>query len=109
MKNQIRLDNLNLLVHEYCSRASVAQEIGITHAEIERYFRNKNLSISDCFARDIEIKLGKPAGWMNRTNYDLKLNKYEWDLLNKFRAASDRDKKIVLAVIDAIHEPGSIS
>jgi transcriptional regulator with XRE-family HTH domain len=103
MKKTIRLENLNLLVHEHCSRAAIAEKMGITHPEIERYFKNKYLSISDSFAREIEERLNKPDGWMDRKNYDLKLDKYEWELLRKFRSASDKDRKIVLAVIDAIH------
>jgi transcriptional regulator with XRE-family HTH domain len=103
MKKTIRLENLNLLVHEHCSRAAVAEKVGITPPEIERYFKNKHLPISDSFAREIEEKLDKPDGWMDRKNYDLKLDKYEWELLSKFRSVSDKDREIVLAVIDAIH------
>ena len=102
MKHTSRLANLNLLVHEYCSRGAVAEKIGITRAEIERYFRNKHLSVPDNLARKIEEVFDKPEGWMDRKNYDLKLSDTEWELLRKFREASTQNRTIVIAVLDAI-------
>ncbi|WP_154067084.1 hypothetical protein [Pseudomonas sp. CC6-YY-74] len=109
MKDETRLANLRLLVHEHCSRAAVAKEIGITPAEIVRYFDNKHLSVPDQIARKIENVFEKPKGWMDRENYDLKLNESEWELLKKFRETSDQNKKIVIAVLNAIQTTESSS
>ena len=102
MKDEARLANLKLLVHEHCSRAAVAEKIGITPAEIERYFDNKYLSVPDQMARNLEKIFEKPQGWMDRENYDLKLNEIESELLKKFRGTSDQNRKIVIAVLNAI-------
>ena len=79
MKDTTRLANLHLLVHEHCSRGAVAEKVGITYSELEGYFKNKHSSVTDHLARKIENVFEKPEGWMDRTNYDLKLSNSEYE------------------------------
>ena len=104
MKNLIRLKNLQHLAYEYCSRSAVAERLGMESTELERYFKNEHLSVSDSFARNIEEKLEKPAGWMDRINYDIKITTEESELLNIFRSSNRKDKNIILAVAEAINK-----
>ena len=109
MKDEMRLENLRLLVHEHGTQHAAAEKIGIPHTEIIRYLKNKHLSVPDYMARNIEQTLDKPNGWMDRKNYDLKLSESEWELLSKFREMSDKNKKIITTVLNALHtiETGS--
>lgn len=102
MENNIRLINLRLLAYEYWSQANLAQQLGIEHKEIVRYFKNKHLDISDQFARKIEQVLNKPPGWMDRKNYDLALTNEEWRLLEAYRVGNDRDKLFLSSLANLI-------
>lgn len=93
MQNITRLKNLHLLACECSTQVNLAQRIGIKHSDIIRYFRNKHTEISDAFAREIESKLNKPEGWMDRPNFDLALTADEWLLLLAYRSGTSRDKK----------------
>lgn len=102
MKTDIRLSNFRLLAFEYGSQGNLALELGIEHKEIIKYFNNKNTRISDSFARKIEVVLKKPLGWMDRKNYDLALTDEESQLLEAYRAGSDRDKLFLFSLAKLI-------
>lgn len=92
MQNLIRRKNLSLLAFECGAEAALGQRLGIEYTKMRGYFRNKLSEISDAFARDIEVKMNKPKGWMDRLNYDLALSADEWQLLMAYRAGTQRDK-----------------
>jgi len=104
MKNETRLKNLDLLVHEYSSRAAVAEKISISHTEITGYFKNKYSPIPDHLARKIEESFNKPNGWMDRENYDLKLSQVEHELLALFREMNPKNKKLSIKILQNIKD-----
>lgn len=104
MNNEIRLENLDLLVHEYSSRGIVAEKIDISYTEITAYFKSKYRFIPDHLARKIEDACDKPDGWMDRKNYDLKLNKIEHELLAIFREMSHKNKNLSISILRSIQD-----
>lgn len=104
MKNETRLKNLYLLVHEHSSRAAVAEKINISHTEITGYFNNKHSSIPDHLARKIEEAFDKPDGWMDRKNYDLKLSQAEHELLALFSEMSHKNKNLSISILRSIQD-----
>lgn len=98
MQNAIRVKNLSQLACEYSSQANLAQHLGIEHREIIKYFKNKNTPIPDNLARQIEVTLNRPIGWMDRPNFDLALTAEEWQLLQAYRTGGVRDKMYLMGV-----------
>lgn len=97
-----RKHNLNLLAYEYCSRASVAEFLEISHSEMTKYYVNKNTPLPDSMARKLEDATNKPYGWMDRNNYDLKLTGTEHELLDIYRNAHVDNKKLILEMAKLI-------
>ncbi len=46
--------------------------------------------------------MGKPAGWMDRKNYDLALTADEWLLLNTYREGGNRDRVILSSLANTL-------
>ena len=84
MQDTIRLKNLRLLAFEADGQGGLAMKLGIDYSEMVRYFKNKYTEVSDKFAREIERKMRKPEGWMDRPNFDLALTEDEWHLVHAF-------------------------
>lgn len=101
-KNEIRWENFRLLAYEYGTKAKLASNLGVTLADITIYFSKKPEPITDIVAQTIEQVLAKPAGWMDRKNYDPALSSDEWLLLDTFRAGSDRDRIILSALANVL-------
>lgn len=91
-----RRQNLNLLAYEYCSRASVAELLEISHQEMTAFYTTKRFFLPDNMARKLEDAANKPNGWMDRKNYDLKLTGNEHELLDVYKSANVENKKLIL-------------
>lgn len=101
IQNQ-RKENLNLLAYEYCSRGAVASFLEISHPEMTAIYVNKNSVLSDFMARKLEDVTGKPNGWMDRKNYDLKLTGTEHELLEIYKETNVENRKIILEMAKLI-------
>lgn len=104
MPKSIRLQNLYLLACEHSTQTNLAQALGIDYDDFRRFFQNKHTKVPDELAREIEKKLKKPDGWMDRPNFGLALTADEWKLLMAFRAGSERDKMYFLAITQVTHK-----
>lgn len=105
MPKSIRRQNLYLLACEYSTQGNLALLLGIDYDSFRRYFDNKSpKEVPDELAREIEKKLKKPDGWMDRPNFGLALTADEWKLLMAFRAGSERDKMYFLAITQVTHK-----
>lgn len=98
MPKSIRLQNLYLLACENSTQTNLAQRLGIDYDDFRRYFQNEHTKVSDTLAREIEQRLKKPDGWMDRPNFGLALTGHEWELLMAYRAGSERDKMYFRAI-----------
>jgi hypothetical protein len=100
--NKIRLENMRLLVFEHGSATALATKLGKSLKTLEKYLKATSPAVSNPTAREIEKKLSKPLGWMDRKNYDLALTSDEWLLLDTFRAGSHRDRIILASLANTL-------
>lgn len=98
MNSPIRLQNLHLLACEYGTQTNLSQVLGIKYDDFRRFFVNKHTNVADAFAREIEQKLNKPIGWMDRPNFGLALTTDEWKILMAYRNGNERDKMYFRAI-----------
>ena len=98
-----RLENLRLLEIAYGSRAALAEGLGVEEKFINKFLKKKDpYAINAELAGKMEEKLGKPKGWMGRKNCKLALTSDEWQLLDAYRAGTNRDRAIIMTLANII-------
>jgi len=103
----IRRDNLKLLIDEAGSQAKLAVLSGLPPSYISQVHRGvlhstggKPRTMGNDIARRLENKMGKPAGWMDTDHSALSiesdLSGREGQLVGLFRLLSDLDQKLLV-------------
>ena len=81
----IRKCNLSLLIG-FCATQNVfGEKLGINKSTISYLMSGETGKISDRRARQIESKLAKPKGWMDRDNYNQNITASEWKTISILR------------------------
>jgi hypothetical protein len=97
---KIRSDNLKKLIDENYGGVTnrLAKQMGLAHIVLSRLIQpNPKRFIGDLLARDIEKAGGKPYGWL-----DNPIHSTENDLAEKIAQLDNRDRAIVLSLLDSL-------
>ena len=81
----IRKCNLSLLIGFCATQNIFGEKIGMDKSTISYLMSGKSGKISDGRARQIERKLVKPRGWMDRDNYNQNITASEWNTISILR------------------------
>jgi hypothetical protein len=81
----IRKCNLSLLIGFCANQIIFGGKIGIDKSTISYLMSGKSGKISDRRARQIESRLAKPNGWMDRDNYSQNITASEWKAISILR------------------------
>ena len=98
----IRKCNLSLLLGWCATQNIFGEKIGIAKSTISYLMSVRTGKISDRRARQIESKLVKPKGWMDRDNFNQNISASEWKTISALRrmdAAQTADFVNSLALI----------
>ena len=96
----IRADNLRKLIDEEFDGVTnrLCKRMGLAHIVLSRLIQdNPQRFIGDVLARDIEKAGGKPYGWL-----DNPIHSTENDLAEKISRLDNRDRAIVLSLLDSL-------
>jgi hypothetical protein len=97
---KIRSDNLKKLIDENYGGVTnrLAKQMGLAHIVLSRLIKsNPKRFIGDLLARDIEKAGGKPYGWLDNA-----VHASENDLAEKISRLDNRDRAIVLSLLDSL-------
>jgi hypothetical protein len=81
----IRKCNLSLLVGFCANQYIFGGKVGIDKSTISYLMSGKTGKISDRRARQLESRLAKPNGWMDRDNYSQNITASEWKTISMLR------------------------
>jgi hypothetical protein len=81
----LRKCNLSLLIGFCATQNIFGEKIGIDKSTISYLMSAKTGKISDRRARQIESRLAKPKGWMDRDNYNQNITASEWNTISILR------------------------
>lgn len=81
--SDIRRENLRILAKQLGGQARLAEKLGKSEAQVSGWFSdnpNSKRNVGTRLAREIEVLLGKPRGWMDHQQKD---DYFDQDLLIK--------------------------
>jgi hypothetical protein len=81
----IRKCNLSLIIGFCATQNILGEKIGIDNSSISYLMSCKSGKISDRRARQIERRLEKPKGWMDRDIYNQNITASEWKTISMLR------------------------
>ena len=81
----IRKCNLSLLIGFCATQNILGGKTGIDESAISYLMSGTGGEISDGRARQIESKLAKPRGWMDRDNFGQNITASEWNTISMLR------------------------
>jgi hypothetical protein len=106
----IRKCNLSLLIGFCATQTIFGEKVGIDKSTINYLMSGKTGKISDRRARQIENKLVKPKGWMDRDNYNQNITASEWktiSILRRLDVAQTETFLSSLALFSRIKRPNN--
>jgi len=110
---EIRLENLKALRSEFRFQSEIAEKVQKSRAQVHQWLSGVR-SIGHKAAREVEVALGKPAGWLDNDHslplaettsspsakspsFSGSLSEQESELLGYFRRCSPESREILLA------------
>jgi hypothetical protein len=97
---EIRRKNLSALLGIYSTQDAFGKRIGFTSNQITDW--KLYTEMTDAQAREIEKKLEKPQGWMDRDNNSINLSAQEFELILELRAFKPNIQESLLGLIKAM-------
>ena len=95
----LRKCNLSLLIGFCATQNIFGEKIGIEKSTIRYLMSGKTGKISDRRARQIESRLAKPNGWMDRDNYSQNITASEWNTISILRHIDAARNKAFLKIL----------
>lgn len=92
----VRKCNLSLLIGFCATQNILGGKTGIGKSAISYLMSGTGGKISDGRARQIESKLAKPRGWMDRDNFGQNITASEWNTISTLRRLDAAQTKAFL-------------